>query len=83
MSFSPKCPECQAFKAKIVEAKIGDIAIQMDISVPAMHAAVAAKDRAKAILLRDQVLKIRDELKSVSNAFVMHLLEHEAAQKPN
>lgn len=46
----------------------------LDIVVPLMDAAVAAKDKPKALYYRDEVLKLREQLISYAN----HMAEHEA-----
>jgi hypothetical protein len=52
MNLPPKsaCPECKSLNAKIEE-----IMAALDLSVPEMDAAVAARDKAWAIFFRDEV----------------------------
>jgi hypothetical protein len=78
MNMPPKktCEECRAFNAKIEE-----ITAALDVSIPEMNAAVAARNKPLARSLRDEAIKIRDRLKSVSSAYISHLEQHESVSK--
>jgi hypothetical protein len=43
-----------------------------------MNAAVAARDKPLARSLRDEVIKVRDQLKNIFSAYISHLKEHES-----
>jgi hypothetical protein len=75
MNLPPKkvCEECRAFNAKMEE-----ITAPLDVSIPEVNAAVAANNKPLSRSLRDEVIKVRDELRSVSSAYVSRLGKHES-----
>ena len=50
----------------------------LDPSVPEMNAAVAARDKARAIFFRDEVLRIREQMTGAFAVYTAHLEEHES-----